>query len=89
LFNASQLDTGVIPDPLYAWPGLAAEIEVHTVPGDHDGMLAEPNVAVLARVFDESLRKAQERNASRPTLPSPQTTQARASTRRADTRSSA
>jgi len=59
LFNAREIDEGVIPDPLYAWPGLAADIEVHTVPGDHDTMLTEPNVAVLARELDEALRRAQ------------------------------
>ena len=59
LFNAQEIDPGVIADPLYAWPGLASGIEIHSVPGDHDSMLTEPNVSVLARTLDECLRAAQ------------------------------
>lgn len=58
LFNAQDLDAGIIPDPYYGWRRLAAQVEVHQVPGDHDSMLTEPNVAVLARQFGQSLRKA-------------------------------
>jgi thioesterase domain-containing protein/acyl carrier protein len=60
LFNAEQIDAGVIPDPVYAWTGLAAHIQVHPVPGDHDTMLTEPNVAVLAARFQECLHRAQK-----------------------------
>ncbi|MHC1764269.1 MAG: amino acid adenylation domain-containing protein [Verrucomicrobiia bacterium] len=59
LFNAQEIDAGVIPDPVNAWAGLAADIEVRSVPGDHDSMLAEPNVALLARELDEALHRAQ------------------------------
>jgi amino acid adenylation domain-containing protein len=59
LFNAEETDPAMLRDPLYAWPGLAAEIEVHTVPGKHDTMLMEPHVAVLARKLEEALRQAQ------------------------------
>jgi thioesterase domain-containing protein len=65
LFNAEQTDPGVIRDPLGAWPGLAREIEVHPVPGNHDTMLTEPNVAVLARTIDHCLRRAQAEAAAR------------------------
>jgi thioesterase domain-containing protein/acyl carrier protein len=58
LFNAEEVDPGILPDPLYAWPGLATEIEVHLVPGNHDTMLSEPNVAVLAERFSKALRQA-------------------------------
>ncbi|MFO1498394.1 MAG: amino acid adenylation domain-containing protein [Verrucomicrobiota bacterium] len=60
LFNAEQVDPGVIPDESNAWVGLAREIEVHQVPGDHDTMLIEPNVAELARIIQSCLRRAQE-----------------------------
>jgi thioesterase domain-containing protein len=50
----------MIDDPLYAWPGLAGDIEIHVVPGDHDTMLMEPNVAVLARTLDACLRRLQQ-----------------------------
>jgi thioesterase domain-containing protein/acyl carrier protein len=59
LFNAEEKDPAMLRDPLYAWPGLAEEIEVHTVPGKHDTMLMEPNVSALARKLEESLRQAQ------------------------------
>lgn len=69
LFNAAVQDAGVIRDPLCGWPGLAAEIEVHTVPGDHDSMLSEPNVAILAEKFQASLNEAQRRFADRDAQP--------------------
>jgi amino acid adenylation domain-containing protein len=59
LFNAAEADPGMITDALYAWPGLAHAIEVHIVPGNHDTMLMEPNVAVLAQKLDACLRQAQ------------------------------
>jgi amino acid adenylation domain-containing protein len=60
LFNAEEVDPGIIADPQYAWPGLTVDIEVHAVPGDHDTMLMEPNVAVLAQKLDACLRRAQQ-----------------------------
>jgi thioesterase domain-containing protein len=40
--------------------GLAREIEIHEVPGNHDTMLTEPNVSVLARRLSECLARAQQ-----------------------------
>jgi thioesterase domain-containing protein len=68
LINAHEVDPGVIADPLYAWAGLAKEIRIYSVPGDHDTMLTEPNVAVLARTLEECLCAAQA--AHRKTRPS-------------------
>lgn len=59
LFNAEHLDEGMIPDRYYGWYGLAEQIEIHTVPGTHDSMLAEPHVAVLAQKLDAVLRRTQ------------------------------
>ena len=59
LFNASEKDTALIPDPQYGWVGLAREIEVHEVPGNHDTMLTEPNVTALAQRLNECLLRAQ------------------------------
>jgi amino acid adenylation domain-containing protein len=59
LFNASEKDTALIPDPQYGWVGLAREIEVHEVPGNHDTMLTEPNVTALAQQLNECLLRAQ------------------------------
>ena len=64
LFNAQEKDGSLIPDPQYGWVGLAAEIEINEVPGNHDSMLAEPNVATLARQLDARLRFAQSRKTS-------------------------
>lgn len=60
LFNASVADPALIPDPLYGWAGLAGEIEVLVTPGDHDSILMEPNVRILARQLDGCLRACQE-----------------------------
>jgi amino acid adenylation domain-containing protein len=54
LFNAIERDPGILPDPNYGWTGLANEIEIYEVAGNHDTMLAEPNVSSLA----EAIRKA-------------------------------
>jgi thioesterase domain-containing protein len=59
LFNAVERDPAVIADPQYGWVGLAREIEVHQVPGDHDSMLSEPNVSALAARLSECLQRAQ------------------------------
>jgi thioesterase domain-containing protein/acyl carrier protein len=55
LFNAVDRDPGILPDPNYGWTGLASEIEIHDVAGDHDTMLAEPNVSSLATAIRKVL----------------------------------
>jgi amino acid adenylation domain-containing protein len=64
LFNAAERDSALIPDPQYGWVGLAREIEVHEVPGNHDTMLTEPNVSALAQQFTECLIRAQRNTAT-------------------------
>jgi amino acid adenylation domain-containing protein len=59
LFNAAEPDPAVIRDPLYGWPGLAAEIQAHVIPGNHDTILMEPHVQVLARKLTAHLTEAQ------------------------------
>jgi aspartate racemase len=58
LFNAEEKDPALIPDPQYGWVGLSDAIEIHTVPGGHDSMLAEPHVSVLAEKLQAALAKA-------------------------------
>ncbi len=58
LFNAAVRDDALIPDRDYGWVGLAPRIEVNEVPGNHDTMLAEPNVSILAQALSERLSKA-------------------------------
>jgi thioesterase domain-containing protein len=55
LFNATEKDPGILPDPNYGWTGLADEIEIHEVAGNHDTMLAEPNVSSLASAIRKVL----------------------------------
>jgi amino acid adenylation domain-containing protein len=55
LFNAVEKDPGILPDPKYGWTGLADDIEIHEVAGDHDTMLAEPNVSSLATAIRKVL----------------------------------
>jgi thioesterase domain-containing protein/acyl carrier protein len=45
-------------DPLLGWSEAASHIEVHPVPGDHTGILREPNVQVLAAHLQAALREA-------------------------------
>jgi thioesterase domain-containing protein len=49
-------------EPDLGWRGLAAGgLEVITVPGNHDTMLREPRVRVLAAQLRAALQKARER----------------------------
>jgi thioesterase domain-containing protein len=59
LFNAAELDPALIPDRYYGWVGLADEIEIYTVPGNHDSMLTEPHVSSLAEKLESCLQRAQ------------------------------
>jgi aspartate racemase len=61
LFNAAEKDPALIPDPHYGWVGLAKEIEIVEVPGNHDTMLFEPNVSVLARRLNACLEAARKK----------------------------
>lgn len=58
LFNAEEQDPALIPDPLYGWPSLAGEIEVHKIPGNHDTILMEPHVRTLARKLADCLARS-------------------------------
>jgi hypothetical protein len=60
LFNAAENDPALLPDPQYGWVGLAREIEIVEVPGNHDTMLFEPNVSVLASRLNEVLERARK-----------------------------
>lgn len=49
------------------WTAWAPKVEVQEVPGDHDSMVLEPNVRVLAARMRRVIEAA-ERRASRPAL---------------------
>ena len=68
LFNAAEKDPALIPDPEYGWVGLAKKAEVHLVPGNHDTMLTEPHVAVLAEKLSKCIRKADESTSNGPII---------------------
>jgi thioesterase domain-containing protein len=60
-FRASEKSVRDSDDPNSGWGELAGgELEIHDVPGDHNIMLAEPQVCVLAQQLKVSLEKAQE-----------------------------
>jgi thioesterase domain-containing protein len=42
------------------WARLAAEVEVHFVPGQHHSMVKEPHVQDLARTLEACLRQVEE-----------------------------
>jgi thioesterase domain-containing protein len=59
LFLASETSEGPKHGARLAWRELATDgAEVHTVPGAHDLILAEPNVRVLATYFKAHLEEA-------------------------------
>jgi thioesterase domain-containing protein len=58
LFNAEEQDPAIVVDPQYGWPGMAAEIETHIVPGNHDTILMEPGVKLLADKLTECLARS-------------------------------
>ncbi|MCT4554969.1 MAG: SDR family NAD(P)-dependent oxidoreductase [Pelagimonas sp.] len=41
------------------WGGMAPQVEVHEVPGDHDSMVLEPNVRVLAAEMRRAIEQAE------------------------------
>ncbi len=64
LFNGAERDEALIPDQQYGWVGLARNVEIYEVPGNHDTMLAEPNVSALARVLNDALQRSEGRKTS-------------------------
>lgn len=41
------------------WRSVAPQVEVHEVPGDHDSMVLEPNVRVLAGLMRDVIEDAE------------------------------
>ncbi|MDB6059093.1 MAG: Amino acid adenylation, partial [Verrucomicrobiales bacterium] len=58
LFNAEQQDPALIRDPMYGWRGLASDVEMYVIGGDHDTILADPQVRQLARKMTECIARA-------------------------------
>ena len=52
------------------WGEWCDEVEVHEVPGDHDAMVLEPNVRVLATQVRQSIEDAETRRSVLPPQPS-------------------
>jgi len=48
-------------DRKLGWGGLATELTVLDIPGNHDNLLLEPQVAVLCRLMRQELKTARER----------------------------
>ncbi|HET8707193.1 MAG TPA: hypothetical protein VFM46_12900, partial [Pseudomonadales bacterium] len=47
----------IFPDN--GWTPWTNELEIHEVPGDHDSMVLEPNVRVLARKLRDAINRAE------------------------------
>ena len=54
----SELGDPMMADPATIWPGHAARLDIHTVPGTHYSMLQGDNAAVLAKTLSEILISA-------------------------------
>jgi amino acid adenylation domain-containing protein len=69
----------VTPDPTLGWGALAADVDLHVVPGTHTSMLHEPEVRVLAerlracveRATDDGPRAAPRKGERAPPAPGP------------------
>jgi thioesterase domain-containing protein/acyl carrier protein len=57
LFKTTQ--EKVEEDSTLGWGALAQAVEVYEAPGRHENMIAEPHVEVLARLLEESIKKAE------------------------------
>jgi thioesterase domain-containing protein len=66
LFRRANRPTGQYRDPEYGWGGLATQLEIHEVPGNHIDMFLDPNVHVMADKLRASLLEAQEVGKARP-----------------------
>jgi hypothetical protein len=64
LFRPSDAPVAVPTPHDRGWGRLAAEVEVHFVPGQHHSMVGEPHVRELARTLDACLRQADEKEAA-------------------------
>jgi len=59
LFRATEREEFFDDDPLCWWGGLATGgIDVHPVPGNHDQILHEPQVQVLADLLQKCLTES-------------------------------
>ena len=55
VFRCADLELGLVPDHFLGWRHLIDRLVVHEVPGDHNSLLARPNVEVLARLLRQQL----------------------------------
>ena len=55
LFDPMEGSGEAYHDPYMGWQGLAAEMEVHVIPGDRYTIFKEPNVQVLAERLSDCL----------------------------------
>jgi thioesterase domain-containing protein/aryl carrier-like protein len=63
LFRARTQRRLCVDDPTIGWSALASGgVVVHTVPGDHEGILYEPNVQTLAARLGADLAEARRRS---------------------------
>lgn len=59
-------DKDYSPDPYLGWARVVlGRIEVHEVPGDHDAIIREPNVGILARALSDCLARVTTQQDSR------------------------
>jgi len=60
LFRRRDRPTGQYRDPEYGWGGLATQLEIYEVPGNHIDMFLDPNVHLMADKLRACLLEAQE-----------------------------
>ncbi|MBI3979303.1 MAG: non-ribosomal peptide synthetase [Chloroflexi bacterium] len=59
IFRARRQPPGCTADPTMGWGTLAAEVDVHVIPGYHASIIVEPHVRTLARHLERCLRATQ------------------------------
>jgi thioesterase domain-containing protein/acyl carrier protein len=62
LFRPATRPSGARSDAARGWKGVAGEVEVVDVPGNHESMFVEPNAQVIATALEAALRQTSERS---------------------------
>ncbi len=65
LFRALRQPMGIVADRALGWKNLAAEIDIHDVPGFHANIVGEPRVGFLVQKLRPALAAAQKNAALR------------------------
>ena len=58
IFRSTSEPTGQFLDPKLGWGGMAEEVDLIVIPGDHFTVFSEPGVSIMAKCIETSIRPA-------------------------------